>query len=55
MPPEVVLDRVARFLTVDIREALGGNLCRCTGYRNIMESVRHAAVKLRAGTTAQGD
>ena len=35
----------------EIREALGGNLCRCTGYQNIMESVRHAAAKLRAGHT----
>ena len=34
-----------------IREALGGNLCRCTGYQHIMESVRHAAAKLRAGHT----
>ena len=33
----------------EIREALGGNLCRCTGYQHIMESVRHAAAKLRAG------
>jgi len=27
----------------DIREALGGNLCRCTGYVNIVRSVRRAA------------
>jgi carbon-monoxide dehydrogenase small subunit len=29
-----------------IREALEGNLCRCTGYVNIVESVRRAAVAL---------
>ena len=27
----------------DIRDALGGNLCRCTGYVNIVRSVRRAA------------
>jgi carbon-monoxide dehydrogenase small subunit len=27
----------------DIREALSGNLCRCTGYQNIVEAVRLAA------------
>jgi len=39
----------------DIREALGGNLCRCTGYQSIMESVRLAAAKLRAGATVPAD
>jgi carbon-monoxide dehydrogenase small subunit len=27
----------------DIREALSGNLCRCTGYQNIVEAVKIAA------------
>jgi carbon-monoxide dehydrogenase small subunit len=31
-----------------IREALGGQLCRCTGYQTIVEAVRLAAAKLRA-------
>ncbi len=34
----------------DIRDALGGEICRCTGYQAIMESVRHAAAKLRGET-----
>ena len=31
-----------------IRRALAGNLCRCTGYEAIVESVRAAARRLRA-------
>jgi len=32
----------------DIRWALSGNLCRCTGYQNIVKSVLWAAEKMRA-------
>ncbi len=31
----------------EVRRAISGNLCRCTGYVNIVESVRHAAQTLR--------
>jgi aerobic carbon-monoxide dehydrogenase small subunit len=31
----------------EIREAISGNLCRCTGYVNIIKSVQYAAAKLR--------
>ncbi|MDV3293183.1 MAG: (2Fe-2S)-binding protein [Nitrososphaerales archaeon] len=34
----------------EIRAALSGNLCRCTGYVNIIESVRYAAKLKRKGT-----
>jgi carbon-monoxide dehydrogenase small subunit len=30
----------------DIREGLSGNLCRCTGYNNIVKAVQQAAVTL---------
>jgi carbon-monoxide dehydrogenase small subunit len=31
----------------EIRWGLSGNLCRCTGYQNIVKSVRYAADKIR--------
>ncbi len=31
----------------EIREALSGNLCRCTGYQKIVEAVQLAAEKMR--------
>ncbi len=34
----------------DVRWALSGNLCRCTGYQNIVKAVLWAAEKQRAGS-----
>ena len=31
----------------EVREALSGNLCRCTGYQNIVDAMLDAAAKLR--------
>jgi aerobic carbon-monoxide dehydrogenase small subunit len=33
----------------EIRWAISGNLCRCTGYVNIVKAVQHAAAKLAGG------
>ncbi len=33
----------------EIRHALEGNLCRCTGYQHIIKAVQYAASKMRAG------
>jgi len=32
----------------EIRTGISGNLCRCTGYVNIVKSVQHAAEKMKA-------
>ena len=31
----------------DIKEAIGGNICRCTGYVQIIEAIQLAATRLR--------
>ena len=31
----------------EIRDAIGGNLCRCTGYQQIVEAVQMAAKKIK--------
>jgi carbon-monoxide dehydrogenase small subunit len=36
----------------EVREAISGNLCRCTGYQNIVKSIMSAAKKMQAITEA---
>src|SRR5512145_324539 len=43
MAAEALLRRSAHPTEEEIREALGGNLCRCTGYVKIIEAVQEAA------------
>ncbi|MET8429399.1 (2Fe-2S)-binding protein [Nocardia sp. NPDC059091] len=43
-----LIDRVPNPSDVEIREALAGNLCRCTGYEKILDAVRLAAERKAA-------
>ena len=43
-----LLTRNPRPSDPEIREALAGNLCRCTGYEKIIDAVRLAAERLDA-------
>ena len=36
----------------EIRHAIEGNFCRCTGYQNIVAAIREAASVMRAGSAA---
>lgn len=36
----------------EIRHALHGNLCRCTGYQHIVKSIQHAANAMKGGVAA---
>jgi carbon-monoxide dehydrogenase small subunit len=36
----------------EIRHAIEGNFCRCTGYQNIVVAIRHAAETMRSGAGA---
>ena len=38
----------------DVRWALSGNLCRCTGYQNIVNAVQWAAKKLQSDSATSG-
>jgi 4-hydroxybenzoyl-CoA reductase subunit gamma len=46
-----LLRRNANPTEIEIREALGSNICRCTGYVKIIEAVKHAAALCAAGLT----
>ena len=43
-----VLEREPDISDEDIREMLSANLCRCTGYKNIIKAVQAAAKQMRA-------
>ena len=47
MSLEPLLGEARDFDDREIREALAGNLCRCTGYQNIVAAVRLAAERMQ--------
>ncbi|MEJ2540724.1 MAG: (2Fe-2S)-binding protein [Gemmatimonadota bacterium] len=48
-----LLDRNPRPTLDEVREALAGNLCRCTGYTMILEEVLQADARRRSPTQVQ--
>jgi aerobic carbon-monoxide dehydrogenase small subunit len=49
-----LLDRDPNPSEATIREALTGQICRCTGYKNIINAIRWAAEHEAAGAGAEG-
>jgi carbon-monoxide dehydrogenase small subunit len=47
-----LLKQIATPSEADIREGLAGNLCRCTGYQNIVKAVQQASGQLPAAVAA---
>jgi carbon-monoxide dehydrogenase small subunit len=45
-----VLEETPDLSDDEIKEVLSSNLCRCTGYQNIIKAVRLAAVAMRSGS-----
>jgi carbon-monoxide dehydrogenase small subunit len=50
MSAQSLLERNTSPTRDEVRDALSGNLCRCTGYTKIYDAVESAAAVLRAGT-----
>jgi len=50
-----LLERNPNPTEAEIRHALEGNLCRCTGYQHIVNAVQYAAQKMRQGAGASAD
>lgn len=46
---KALLEKSAHPSRDEIREALSGNLCRCTGYQQIFEAVEEAIVRIAGG------
>jgi carbon-monoxide dehydrogenase small subunit len=49
MTSSALLERNPHPSEDEIRHAISGNLCRCTGYMNIVKAVQYAADKMAAG------
>jgi len=51
---KALLDENPKPSEEQVREALKGNLCRCTGYQKYVEAVLNAAEKMRKGSRSTG-
>jgi aerobic-type carbon monoxide dehydrogenase small subunit (CoxS/CutS family) len=51
---KALLDRSPHPTEDEIREAISGNLCRCTGYTQIIQAVQMAAERLEAENQVEG-
>jgi aerobic-type carbon monoxide dehydrogenase small subunit (CoxS/CutS family) len=47
MSAKALLDQIPNPTVAEIRDALGGNLCRCTGYVKMIEAIQVAARNMR--------
>lgn len=54
MAASQLLDRYPEPTLEQIKHQLDGNICRCTGYHNIIKAVQSAAEKIKARKQAQG-
>jgi aerobic-type carbon monoxide dehydrogenase small subunit (CoxS/CutS family) len=50
---KVFLDKVKKPSREQIKDALSGNICRCTGYMKIFQAVELAAARMADGPTVQ--
>ncbi len=48
MSARYLLEKNADPSEAEIRQAISGNLCRCTGYNKIVEAIQYAAAKINA-------
>jgi carbon-monoxide dehydrogenase small subunit len=52
MTAKALLDKEPNPSRERIREAISGNICRCTGYQQIVDAIERAAQELRAADQA---
>jgi carbon-monoxide dehydrogenase small subunit len=47
---KALLDRIPRPTALEVRKAISGNLCRCTGYQQIVDAILAASKAMEAKT-----